>query len=172
MIESFFALSWDDQREVLEVGGEVFVLDMGEPVKILDLAAKMVRLSGLTVRDGSNPQGDIAIEVTGLRPGEKLYEELLIGGDVSGTEHPRILRAREGKADWKRLEEELESVDRAMSEGGVRDGAMPQGALVEGALREGTLAEGAPLEGAGAAVDVREMLGRREPEGRGHPERW
>ena len=118
------------QAGAMARGGEVFVLDMGEPVKILDLATKMVRLSGLTLRDDTNPQGNIAIEVTGLRPGEKLYEELLIGGDVSGTEHPRILRARERRADWKRLEEELESLDRAM--------------------REGT----------GAAVDVREMLMR------------
>jgi len=86
-------------------------------VKILDLAKNMVRLSGLTPRDSGNPQGDIAIEVTGLRPGEKLYEELLIGGDVSATEHPRIMRARERKADWKRLEQELESLDRAMHEG-------------------------------------------------------
>jgi FlaA1/EpsC-like NDP-sugar epimerase len=111
-------------------GGEVFVLDMGEPVKILDLAIKMVRLSGLTVRDRTNPQGNIGIEVTGLRPGEKLYEELLIGGDISETEHPRIMRARERGVDWKRLEEELESLDRTM-----RDGA-------------------------GAAVDVREVLAR------------
>ena len=97
----------------------------------------------------------LTVEATGLRPGEKLYEELLIDGDASAMEHPRIMRAQEYRADWKRMEEELESVDRAMQEGVVRDVAQP-----EGALREGTLAEGAPLEGAGAAVDVREMLGR------------
>ncbi len=118
------------QAGAMARGGEVFVLDMGEPVKILDLATKMVRLSGLAVRDNTNPQGDIAIEVTGLRPGEKLYEELLIGEDVSGTEHPRIMRAQERKADWKRLEEELELLDRTMREGGA------------------------------AGVDVREVLGR------------
>lgn len=118
------------QAGAMARGGEVFVLDMGEPVKILDLAIKMVRLSGLIVRDSANPQGNIAIEITGLRPGEKLYEELLIGGDVSGTEHPRILRARERKADWKRLEAELEALDKTMR------------------------------EGAAAAVDVREMLAR------------
>ncbi|MBE0597540.1 MAG: polysaccharide biosynthesis protein [Desulfuromonadales bacterium] len=105
------------QAGAMASGGEVFVLDMGEPVKILDLATKMVRLSGLTVRDRTNPKGNIAIEVTGLRPGEKLYEELLIGGDISGTEHPRILRAQERKADWNRLEEELQSLDSAMREG-------------------------------------------------------
>jgi FlaA1/EpsC-like NDP-sugar epimerase len=90
---------------------------MGEPVKILDLAAKMVRLSGLTVRDSSNPQGNIAIEVTGLRPGEKLYEELLIGNDTSETEHSRILRAQERKVDWIHLEQELDMLDRTMREG-------------------------------------------------------
>ena len=109
------------QAGAMARGGDVFVLDMGEPVEILDLATKMVRLSGLTVRDSTNPQGNIDIEVTGLRPGEKLYEELLIGGDISETEHPRILRAQEKRADWKRLEEELESLDRTMQ--GV-DGAV------------------------------------------------
>ena len=105
------------QAGAMARGGEVFVLDMGEPVKIYDLATKMVRLSGLTLRDSINPQGNIAIEITGLRPGEKLYEELLIGSDTSETEHPRIMRARERKADWTRLEEELESLDRTMQEG-------------------------------------------------------
>jgi len=105
------------QAGAMASGGEVFVLDMGAPVKILDLATKMVRLSGLTVRDGSNPQGNIAIEVTGLRPGEKLYEELLIGSDVSETEHPRIMRAQEKRADWKCLEQELETLDQGMGVG-------------------------------------------------------
>jgi FlaA1/EpsC-like NDP-sugar epimerase len=76
-------------------GGEVFVLDMGEPVRIRDLAIRMIRLMGLTARDENNPHGDIEIQYTGLRPAEKLYEELLIGENVSGTEHPRIMRARE-----------------------------------------------------------------------------
>ena len=82
-------------------GGDVFVLDMGKPVRILDLAKRMVRLMGLTVRDSENPDGDIDIEFVGLRPAEKLYEELLIGTDVAGTEHPRILRADE---DWLPME--------------------------------------------------------------------
>ncbi len=76
-------------------GGDVFVLDMGKPVRIRDLAYRMVNLMGLTVQDEDNPDGDIPIEYIGLRPAEKLYEELLIGSDVSGTEHPRILRADE-----------------------------------------------------------------------------
>jgi len=76
-------------------GGEVFVLDMGQPVKIHDLAARMIHLMGLTVKDESNPHGDIEISFTGLRPAEKLYEELLIGENASGTDHPRIMRATE-----------------------------------------------------------------------------
>jgi FlaA1/EpsC-like NDP-sugar epimerase len=76
-------------------GGDVFVLDMGQPVKILELARRMILLTGMTIREASNPEGDIEIIYTGLRPGEKLYEELLVGANVSGTEHPRILRAVE-----------------------------------------------------------------------------
>jgi FlaA1/EpsC-like NDP-sugar epimerase len=76
-------------------GGEVFVLDMGEPVKIRELARRMIRLMGLSVRDDDNPNGDIEIQYTGLRPAEKLYEELLIGENVAGTAHPRIMQARE-----------------------------------------------------------------------------
>lgn len=83
------------QAAAMATGGEVFVLDMGDSVKIIDLARKMVELSGLQVRDVSNPQGDIAIEVTGLRPGEKLYEELLIGDNPQPTKHPRIMKANE-----------------------------------------------------------------------------
>lgn len=84
-------------------GGEVFVLDMGEPVKIVDLARRMVEMSGLTVRDDDNPDGDIEIVVTGLRPGEKLYEELLIGNDPKPTVHPRIMKAHEGCLSWDEL---------------------------------------------------------------------
>ncbi|WP_394755866.1 polysaccharide biosynthesis protein [Rhodoferax sp.] len=76
-------------------GGDVFVLDMGAPVRIIDLARRMVELSGLSVRDEANPAGDIAIEITGLRPGEKLYEELLIGDNPLPTKHPRIMKAHE-----------------------------------------------------------------------------
>ena len=80
-------------------GGDVFVLDMGEPIKIIDLAYKMIHLSGLTPIDNENPDGDIRIEYTGLRPGEKLYEELLIGSDVIQSEHPRIMQAIEDKLE-------------------------------------------------------------------------
>jgi FlaA1/EpsC-like NDP-sugar epimerase len=96
-------------------GGDVFVLDMGEPVKIAELAEKMIHLSGLSVRSEKNPHGDIAIEFTGLRPGEKLYEELLIGDNVSATEHPMIMSANEDHLTWDvlkaRLTELLGAVD-------------------------------------------------------------
>ena len=83
------------QAGAMAQGGDVFVLDMGKSVKIVDLARRMIHLAGLTVRDDNNPEGDIVIEFPGLRPGEKLYEELLIGEEVSGTEHPKIMRANE-----------------------------------------------------------------------------
>ena len=81
-------------------GGDVFVLDMGQPVRIAELAEKLIHLSGMSVRSERNPQGDISIEFTGLRPGEKLYEELLIGDNVSATEHPMIMRAEEEYFSW------------------------------------------------------------------------
>ena len=83
------------QAGAMAEGGDVFVLDMGESVKIVDLAHRMIELSGLSLKDEANPDGDIAIEVTGLRPGEKLYEELLIGDDPRSTAHPRIMKAHE-----------------------------------------------------------------------------
>lgn len=85
----------------------VFVLDMGEPVKIIDLAKRMIELSGFSLKDDLNPDGDIAIEVVGLRPGEKLYEELLIGDDPKTTSHPRIMKAQEVFIPWGELEIEL-----------------------------------------------------------------
>jgi len=95
------------QAGSMGTGGDVFVLDMGEPVKIVDLAKKMIQLSGLILRDGNNADGDIAIHYVGLRPGEKLYEELLIGDNVSSTSHTRILRAEESFIPWSLLKEEL-----------------------------------------------------------------
>jgi FlaA1/EpsC-like NDP-sugar epimerase len=95
-------------------GGDVFVLDMGEPVKIIELARRIVELSGLTVRDESNPDGDIEFKVTGLRPGEKLYEELLIGNNPEATRHPRIMRAQEPHLDWEYLKIQLDAIDAAI----------------------------------------------------------
>ena len=89
-------------------GGDVFVLDMGKPVRIVDLAKKMIRLMGLTVEDESNPDGDVVIAYTGLRPAEKLYEELLIGNNVTETRHPSIMRAEEDFLKWDELEQLLD----------------------------------------------------------------
>jgi FlaA1/EpsC-like NDP-sugar epimerase len=91
-------------------GGDVFVLDMGQPVRIVDLARRMINLMGRSVRDATNPAGDIEIKFTGLRPAEKLYEELLIGNNVSGTEHPMIMRAVEHSLPWAQLEPLLKSM--------------------------------------------------------------
>lgn len=91
-------------------GGDVFVLDMGQPVKIADMAEKMIQLSGLSLRSEANPNGDIAIEFTGLRRGEKLYEELLIGDNVSATEHPMIMRANEEHLPWEPFKQAMGSL--------------------------------------------------------------
>jgi FlaA1/EpsC-like NDP-sugar epimerase len=97
--------------------GAVFVLDMGEPVKIVDLAQRMIELSGFSLQNKENPDGDIAIEVVGLRPGEKLYEELLIGGNPMPTEHPRIMKAQETFKAWSELEKELITLQESLNAG-------------------------------------------------------
>jgi FlaA1/EpsC-like NDP-sugar epimerase len=99
------------QASAMGTGGDVFVLDMGEPVKILDLARRMIRLSGCTVKDEDNPLGDIEIVFTGLRPGEKLFEELLLGDNVSGTGHPMIMRAEEEYPPLDQLKHWLDKLD-------------------------------------------------------------
>jgi FlaA1/EpsC-like NDP-sugar epimerase len=104
-------------------GGEVFVLDMGKPVKIYDLACTLINLSGLTVRDEVNPDGDIAIEEIGLRPGEKLFEELLIGENPMPTKHKRIMQAMEGHIGWKGLSDALELLESHLH-AGDRDAAV------------------------------------------------
>ena len=98
------------QAGAMAQGGDVFVLDMGQPVRIVDLARRMVELSGYSVRDELNPQGDIEIRVTGLRPGEKLYEELLIGNDPLPTQHPKIMRASEKFLDETALAPKLDAL--------------------------------------------------------------
>ena len=105
------------QASSLAIGGEVFMLDMGSPVRIYDLAVKMIQLSGLSVKDDRNPMGDIEIKVTGLRPGEKLYEELLIGGNPQGTIHPKILKAAEEYFLWEVLEPKLNELYHACNMG-------------------------------------------------------
>lgn len=103
------------QASSLGEGGDVFVLEMGDSIKIDDLARTMINLSGLEVCEEDSPDGDIVIEYTGLRPGEKLYEELLIGDNVTGTDHPKILRAAEEKLSWKQLLEHRKKFEVACS---------------------------------------------------------
>ena len=98
------------QAGAMAKGGDVFVLDMGEPVRIIDLAKQMIELSGLTILNEQNPDGDIQIELTGLRSGEKLREELLIGNNPIGTEHPKILRAKEKLLPWPKLRALLDDI--------------------------------------------------------------
>jgi len=98
---------------------EVYVLDMGEPVKIIDLARRMVELSGFRVKDENSPEGDIAIEVVGLRPGEKLYEELLIGNNPQATQHPRIMKANEKFLPWSELQPMITTLQIAAVNGDV-----------------------------------------------------
>lgn len=102
------------QAGSMGLGGEVFVLDMGEPVNIVDLARKMINLSGLTVKDDCNPGGDIEITFSGLRPGEKLYEELLIGENPEVTTHKKIFRANEAYIAWDQLMPVLETMRQAI----------------------------------------------------------
>lgn len=102
------------QASAMGSDGEVFLLDMGEQVKIVDMARKMIRLSGLTVRDLKNPDGDIEIVFTGLRPAEKLYEELLISGNAVGTDHPRIWKAHESGTSWDEVSYAIEAISRAV----------------------------------------------------------
>jgi FlaA1/EpsC-like NDP-sugar epimerase len=129
------------QAGAMASGGDVFVLDMGEPVKIIDLAKRMVELSGLTVKDDANPNGDIEIQVTGLRPGEKLYEELLIGDNPLPTFHSRIMKAHEEFLHWDELQGKLAGLTQALDVNDVplirtllKDlvpGYMPEGEVVD-----------------------------------------
>lgn len=130
------------QAGAMATGGEVFVLDMGTPVRILDLAQRMVTLSGLRVRDANHPDGDIEIAITGLRPGEKLYEELLTGDNPQPTDHPRIMQAREGFVVWETLSPDLQRLAAALQ---ANDVAMAL-AILQRLVPEATLSRSpAPL---------------------------
>jgi FlaA1/EpsC-like NDP-sugar epimerase len=107
------------QAGAMAEGGDVFVLDMGSPVRIIELARRMAELSGHPIKDEANPDGDIEIEITGLRPGEKLYEELLIGDDPSPTAHRRIMKARESYVGWSELRPSLSRLERVTRENDV-----------------------------------------------------
>jgi FlaA1/EpsC-like NDP-sugar epimerase len=104
------------QAGAMGEGGDVFVLDMGEPVRIADMARNMIRLAGRTVRDAANPQGDIEVVFTGMRPGEKLFEELVIGAELVPTTHSSVLRAREQFMPWGKLEQHLQRLEAAISQ--------------------------------------------------------
>ncbi len=108
------------QAGAMATSGDVFVLDMGKPVKIIQLAERMIELSGLSIKNEENPDGDIEIEITNLRPGEKLYEELLIGNNPKITSHNRIMKAHETFLDWKILKDKIEILTIALYENDVQ----------------------------------------------------
>jgi FlaA1/EpsC-like NDP-sugar epimerase len=120
------------QAGFMSKGGEVFVLDMGEPVKIFDLAKRLIQLMGKSLRDESNPNGDIEIQEIGLRPGEKLYEELLIGNQPIQTEHPKIMAARESMIPWSELSIHLKELQVAISKNDLEKIKSMLHLLVEG----------------------------------------
>jgi FlaA1/EpsC-like NDP-sugar epimerase len=148
------------QAGAMAHGGEVFVLDMGQPVRIMDLAHRMVELSGLSVRDTEHPLGDVEIKVTGLRAGEKLYEELLIGDNPLPTDHPRIMKARENFLPWAELEPRLALLQSLVAKGDVGGlrGLLKQ--LVVGyepASHPGTVMDTATADLAAAQVSAVDM---------------
>jgi FlaA1/EpsC-like NDP-sugar epimerase len=108
------------QAGAMGKNSEVFILDMGSSVKIKDLIHKMINLSGLTVRDNNNPDGDIAIDIIGLRPGEKLYEELLIGDDPQNTDHPKIKKTNDSFIPFFKLQKDLETLQTLLTENNVK----------------------------------------------------
>ena len=140
------------QAGSMGLGGDVFVLDMGAPIKIAELAEKMIHLSGLSVRSERNPGGDIAIQFTGLRPGEKLYEELLIGSNVTPTQHPMILTANEACLPWGEFCDVLDRLTNGLQRDDFEqvrmvmrttvDGYMPRDEIVDWIYRQ---REGKPL---------------------------
>ena len=107
------------QAGAMAKGGDVFILDMGQPVRIMDLARRMIELSGLTIKDEHNPDGDLKIDIIGLRPGEKLYEELLLGDNPQPTLHPRIMKAHEEFISWAELRAELQALKVALNKNDV-----------------------------------------------------
>jgi FlaA1/EpsC-like NDP-sugar epimerase len=104
------------QAGSMGIDGDIFLLDMGEPIQVLDLAKDMIRLSGMTINDDQNPEGDIKISFTGLRPGEKLYEELLIDEKSVATKHEKIMRAEEKGIEWDELEVCISKLEQAVIE--------------------------------------------------------
>ena len=142
------------QAGAMARGGDVFVLDLGEPVRIIDLARRMIELSGLQVRDDGNPEGDIEIAISGLRPGEKLYEELLIGDNPKPTTHPRIMKAHEDFLPWPTLEEKLAALRLALdtNDVGVVRRILEQ--LVSGYVPSGEIVDWVHLANTAEAVNA------------------
>lgn len=142
------------QAGAMSSGGDVFVLDMGEPVRIIDLARKLIELSGLTVKDPENDDGDIEIQITGLRPAEKLYEELLIGDNPAKTSHPRIMKAHEHFLPWAELEVKLQELDRRVRENDVAGIRSLVSELVSGYVSASRIVDWIHLELASEASSV------------------
>ena len=133
------------QASALSRGGDVFVLDMGEPIKIIDLARKMIRLSGLTEKKSTNDAGDIEIKIMGLRHNEKLYEELLIGNDQESTTHPKIFRAREEFLEWNQLRLQLSQLKTATKNNEVESSIEILRCLVHGFVLQNELIDNVAL---------------------------
>ncbi|MFZ2507144.1 MAG: UDP-N-acetylglucosamine 4,6-dehydratase family protein, partial [Steroidobacteraceae bacterium] len=165
------------QAGSMGTGGDVFVLDMGQPVQIDELARRMIKLMGLSLRDESHPEGDIEIQYSGLRPGEKLYEELLIGSNVTGTGHPMIMRAIEPAPGWDELRDLLEELSiaanrldcprlMALLKKGVRE--YQQSPVIHDLVHTQRPVEAATPESAGAKVAVlAEHRAHKPPPGAG-----
>lgn len=129
------------QAGAMSNGGDLFILDMGKPVKIMDLARRIIELSGLTVRDDDNPEGDIELAITGLRPGEKLYEELLIGNDPQPTEHPLIMKAREDFLPFAELSDCLDKLETALDRNEIPQARAMLETLVSGYQPNGSVVD-------------------------------
>jgi FlaA1/EpsC-like NDP-sugar epimerase len=147
------------QASAMAKGGELFVLDMGEAVRIGSLARNMIELSGLTVRTSENPAGDIEIVETGLRPGEKLHEELLIGDNPKPTAHPRILKADERFTPFDELSQRLDRLADSLSSGSPAEQIAMLRELVPEFRGDGELVDWVQLELASVSAPVPE--GRR-----------
>ena len=109
------------QASSLATGGDIFILDMKEPIKIIDLAKRMTHLSGFSIKDDKNPNGDIEIQFIGLRPGEKLHEELVLGENPINTIHEEIMKAQDPYLSWNELEKEIEKLEKYLEESALSE---------------------------------------------------
>ncbi len=146
------------QAGAMAKGGDVFVLDMGEPIRIYELAKSMVELSGLSLRDEANPNGDIEIQITGLRPGEKLYEELLIGDNPLPSTHPRIMTARDPFLPLAELMPRLDALKAALESGNVVKLRNQLQAMVPGYQPEGAVVDWVHLANAALSADMAHLV--------------